>query len=111
MVATQTYLINILEDPKEIILVNDEDVETIEEKEEYKMEHGIRRVEILIKNYKGNYQVPQFIEYAFNVHNELSLGQREFYNKEKYLRTLGLDIVEVKKFVQVWELEYQEDDI
>ena len=64
-----------------------------------------------MENYESNYQIPQFIEYAFKVHNELNLVQRKFYNKAQHLQTLGLDIVEVNTCVQVWKLEYQQDEL
>jgi hypothetical protein len=53
-----------------------------------------------VENYKANYQIPKFIEYSFKVQNELNLVQRELYNREKQLQTLGLDIAKVIKYVQ-----------
>jgi hypothetical protein len=64
-----------------------------------------------VENYKSNYQILEFIEYAFKVQNELNLVQREFYNREQHLQTLGMDIIEVMKYVQAWELEYQQVDL
>lgn len=66
--------------------------------------------EELVENYKANYQIPKFIEYSFKVQNESNLVQRELYNREKQLQTLGLDIAKVIKYVQLWELEYQQVD-
>jgi hypothetical protein len=99
-------VIEMLEDPEEIVSVNEKDDEDAREREEQIVEGE----EELVENYKANYQIPKFIGYSFKVQNESNLVQRELYNREKQLQTLGLDIAKVIKYVQLWELEYQQVD-